>query len=144
VYPSYVSLASRGPTSTTPVATIAVRKHATLGRKIQVTGGNIIGLGRIARGPATFSYLLASQRVPEPYAWLCKLPISGRASNVYFPALYHKSVVTPRLFLFFQSRPSTPPPPLVHITFPRLERRQMWRYELGCKNGNGRKSGVIL
>jgi hypothetical protein len=65
--------------------------------------------------------------------------ISGWVSNAYFPALCHKSVVTRRFF--FHSGASMPPRP--HRN-PGLECREMWRCEWGRKNGNGRKSGVML
>jgi hypothetical protein len=80
------------PTSTTPVASgpkVPNPLQDPLGRKFQVTGHDVVSLGRTTRGPATFTPrsagLLASQRVLEPYTWLYELPISGWASNVYFP-----------------------------------------------------------
>lgn len=89
-------------------------------RKIQVTDLDVVSLDRTTRGPATFTPrsagLLASQRVLEPCAWLCELPISGWASNVYFPAQYHKSVVTRRPFFLIRTLYT----PLIHIILPAM------------------------
>ena len=113
--PSYVSLASRGPT-TTPVASGPKLSNHPLCGKIQVTGCDVVDLGRTTRGPATFTPRSAVYLLPGE-SWS---HIRGSADCPYLDEL--PTCISPRCIIGLSSHDAfsfkqDPPQPLhLHYT----------------------------